>query len=491
MNAETLCEHSETNNIQTDPRPSGNSRWSRPNGYRDVLTISMPLVLSMMSNTVMAFTDRLFLGWYSITAISAAMPAFMAVFVFQSFFMGVGEYLNVFVAQYTGSGQSRKVGAIIWQGIYFALAAWVMMACLYFAAPFIFSLAGHPAAVREQEMIYFRILSMGSGFVLLAVSLSGFYSGRGLTRVLMFVHMTGALVNIPLDYVLINGLRMGDTVLVPEMGIAGAAYATVFGGMLIAVILSILVFRKKNEQCFALRSDWRLRPRLFGRFFKFGLPSGLQFCLDILAVACFAFMVGRLGEYELAATNIVFSLHTVIFLPMVGMHVGVSVLTGQAIGRERPQEARLVARSALELTLLYVVVIGIFFMIFPDHLVLLFKTKDWTVDQFAPILSMGIVLLRFLVFFTLFDALTMIYAGVLKGAGDIFYVMRVIGVCAICVLALPSWIGVSFLGFGVYAAWTVLTVYACSLGLWFYWRFRQGGWMDKSVIREAPEQTAG
>ena len=125
------------------------------------------------------------------------------------------------------------------------------MSGLYVAAPSIFSLAGHPPAVRELEIIYFRILTLGSGFVLLAVSLSGFYSGRGLTRVLMFVHLAGALINIPRDYVLINGVRYGDKVLVPEMGIAGAAIATVFGGMFIAGILCVLVFRKKNEQCFA------------------------------------------------------------------------------------------------------------------------------------------------------------------------------------------------------------------------------------------------
>ncbi len=491
MNADPLCEYSDTKSTEARRPEPGNTRWNRPNGYQDVLSISMPLVLSMMSNTVMAFTDRLFLGWYSISALSAATPAFLAVFVFQSFFMGVGEYLNVFVAQYTGAGQSRKVGAIIWQGIYFALAAWVVMAGLYFAAPSIFSLAGHPSAVRELEIIYFRIMSLGSGFVLLAVSLSCFYSGRGLTRVLMFVHMIGALINIPLDYVLINGVRFGGRVVIPELGIAGAALATVFGSMLIAVILGVLVFRKKNEECFVVRSAWRLRPGLFARFFKYGLPSGLQFCLDILAVACFSFMVGRLGEYELAATNIVFSLHSLIFLPMVGMHIGVSVLTGQAIGRERPVEARQVARSALDLTLVYVVVIGVFFLIFPETLVRLFKTSTVTGKDFAPILSMGVVLLRFLVFFTLFDALTMIFGGVLKGAGDIYYVMRVIGVCAIFVLALPTWIGVTYLGFGIYAAWTVLTLYACSLGIWFYARFRQDGWMSKSIIREAPGQSAG
>ncbi|MBW1712865.1 MAG: MATE family efflux transporter, partial [Deltaproteobacteria bacterium] len=69
----------------------------------------------MGSTTVMHFTDRVFLGNYSVDAIAAAMPAGAASFLFVSFFMGVATYVNVFIAQYVGSGAQERVGASLWQ----------------------------------------------------------------------------------------------------------------------------------------------------------------------------------------------------------------------------------------------------------------------------------------------------------------------------------------------------------------------------------------
>ena len=74
-------------------------RWSKRNGYRQVLAISLPLVASMGSITLMQFTDRVFLANYSVDAIAAAMPAGIASFTFIAFFMGVATYTNAFVAQ--------------------------------------------------------------------------------------------------------------------------------------------------------------------------------------------------------------------------------------------------------------------------------------------------------------------------------------------------------------------------------------------------------
>ena len=77
-------------------------RWAKKNGYKHVLAISLPLVASMGSLTLMQFTDRMFLANYSADAISAALPAGIASFTAVAFFMGVANYVNAFIAQYTG-----------------------------------------------------------------------------------------------------------------------------------------------------------------------------------------------------------------------------------------------------------------------------------------------------------------------------------------------------------------------------------------------------
>ena len=88
-------------------------RWDAEGGYRESLVIGMPLVISMLSSTVMTFTDRIFLGKYSVEALGASLPASIAAFLFLSFFLGVVEYIGVFIAQYTGSTRHDRVGSEI------------------------------------------------------------------------------------------------------------------------------------------------------------------------------------------------------------------------------------------------------------------------------------------------------------------------------------------------------------------------------------------
>ena len=101
--------------------------WRRPCGGRDVLALALPLIISTMSFTVMTFIDRMFLTWYSIDAVAAAMPAAMLQFTLISFPLGVATYVNTFVAQYQGSGRPRQIGPIVWQGIWIGLAAAVLL----------------------------------------------------------------------------------------------------------------------------------------------------------------------------------------------------------------------------------------------------------------------------------------------------------------------------------------------------------------------------
>ena len=81
----------------------------------------------MGSITLMQFTDRKFLANYSVDAIAAALPAVITSFTSIAFFMGVANYANAFVAQYTGANTLDRLGASLWQGIYFALGAAFML----------------------------------------------------------------------------------------------------------------------------------------------------------------------------------------------------------------------------------------------------------------------------------------------------------------------------------------------------------------------------
>jgi MATE family multidrug resistance protein len=463
------------------------TRWGRENGYRDVLRVGLPLVVSMGSATIMQFTDRMFLSRYSVQAIAAALPAGLASFLFVAFFLGVVTYVNVFVAQYTGAARPHRVGAALWQGIWFCGLSAVLLALLWFAAPALFGWAGHSPAVRAQEVLYFRILTLGAGVGLLAACLSCFYSGRGLTRTVMLVNLAGAALNVPLDWALINGLRLGGRTLLPEWGIAGAGVATVVSAAFMAVTFCALIFRRDNQERFRVRTAWRFDAGLFLRLLRFGLPSGVQFFLDIFAITFFVFLVGRLGTVELAVSNIALAIDTLAFLPLIGLFIAIETMVGQAVGAGRPDLARQATTSALHVALAWMVLVALAFVLLPEVLLAWFKPGDMGPDAFAAIKGTGVVLLRFVALYSLVDAVAIVHFGAVRGAGDTLWPMGYMAAVSLGVMVLPVYAAVEWLGWGLYGAWVLLFCYICALGLGAWLRYRGGKWEYMLAIELEPE----
>ena len=456
-------------------------RWSKPNGYRDVLAISLPLVASMGSITVMQFTDRMFLANYSINAIAAALPAGIAAFTSIAFFMGVATYTNAFVAQYTGARALDRVGAALWQGIYFSILSAAFLASLFFISNPLFDLIGHSPPIRSLEVTYFNILILGSGLPVLGSALACFYTGRGLTWTVMMVHMAGAAVNIPLDYCLINGVGP-----FPELGIIGAAIATVTASATIVGILGLLIFSPANRAKFGTWKNRGWDRELFGRLMRYGVPSGIQFFLEIFGLTFFIQMLGRLGDLELAASNIVLSIETLSFLPMVGFHIGNATLVGQAVGKGQPEDGVYATTSALHITLAYMIMVAVVFVFMPEPLLRLFENSDHAPAQQAEIMGLGVVLMRFVAVFCFFDALNLVFSGAIKGAGDTRFIMWTIAALSLGVMIGPVYLAVEVVGAGLYTAWTLATIYICALGIAFMLRYRQGRWKKMRVIEDQP-----
>lgn len=452
--------------------------WSAPFGYKEVLRISLPLAASMASTTIMQFTDRIFLGRYSVEAIAAALPAGVLSFLFISFFMGVTSYVTVFIAQYTGSGQHGKVGSSLWQAIYFSFIAGLVMTSFSFAADPMFRFAGHPPEIQILEKQYFRILMLGGWLPVMDTALSGFYSGRGFTRTVMVVNFIGALVNIPLDYLLINGHGF-----VPELGIRGAAIATVTASAVIVGLYVKLIFCTENEKRYHTRSAWRPDKDLFYRFVRYGLTNGVQFFVDISGITFFVYMLGRLGKDVLAASNIVLSIDGLSFLPAYGIAVGVSSLVGQALGQDRPDLARRATICAFHITSLWMLSMGALYVSFPDTLIGLFRPQDITDVEFAAVLEHGKVFMIFMACYVFMDGLTLTFAGALKGAGDVLFVLKAVTGISIITFVIPCYAGVEFFNFDSTQLWAAFTFYIFVLGLVFIWRFRKGKWEKMRVIK--------
>ena len=456
-------------------------RWSAHGGYREALKIGLPLVVSMISSTVMTFTDRIFLGGYSLEALSASVPASIAAFLFMCFFMGVVEYIGVFVAQYTGAAQPHKVGQAIWQGVWFCVPSGLVMAGLWFLAEPLFVLANHPPEIMREEVIYFRILSLGGLPFLTGLSLSCFFSGRGLTKPIMVITMIGTIINVPLDYCLIYGIGP-----FPELGIAGAGIATVIGYTLPTLMYARLVFTAENERMYRVCSAWQLDRDLFSRFMRFGLPGGVEFFLDIFAISFFVFMIGRFGEVELASTSAVFSIYNLAFMPIIGLNIAASIMVGQAMGDRNVVQASYATQSVFHLAMAYMAVMAVLFVIFPEFLLNLFRTRGEGAGDFGAVVEMGVVLMRYAAAFTLLDAVVIVYVGGLKGAGDTRFTMVIIGVASMVCMIIPILVLNKFGIRNIHGPWICLLAYVAFLAAAFIIRFNKGPWQKIEVIDHKP-----
>ena len=454
-------------------------RWAAPGGYREFLALAIPLILSTGAWSIQHFVDRMFLSWHSPEAIAASVPAGIMNFTFLSLFLGTASYVNTFVAQYHGAGRRDRIGASVWQGIYFSLIAAAAMALLSLAGPLIFNLAGHEARVKALEEEYFQILCFGAFFPVASSALSGFFSGRGKVWTVMWVNFLATGVNIFFDYGLIFG-HFG----LPALGIRGAALATVLSGVVSAAIFFFLFQKPVCRKEFA---TWRARHfdrPLFHRLLYFGFPNGVQFFLDMLGFALFILLVGRFGTIALAATNIAFNINTLAFMPMIGSGIAVSILVGQRLGENRPDLAERSVWSAAHITFLYMSTVALAYVTVPDLFLRPFGHGGNT-EVFAQIRAYGVVLLRFVAFYSLFDAMNIVFANAIKGAGDTRFVMKVAVLLSWLVMVIPTYLASVVFHWTLFVAWGFATAYIVLLGFIFLFRFLSGKWKSMRVIEEA------
>ncbi|MDW7681342.1 MAG: MATE family efflux transporter [bacterium] len=454
------------------------NRWYREGGYREVLKLALPLILSTGSTSLQHFVDRMFLTWYSPEAIAASVPCGILSFTLMCLFIGTAAYVNPFVAQYYGAKQNHQIGPAVWQGIYFAIFTGFSFFVFIPAAQPIFNLIDHEPAVKQLEIQYFRILCLGAPSVFIYSAVAGFFSGRGETWTILWVNFTGTVINLVGDYLLIFG-SFG----LPELGIRGAGIATVISHYFTATLIFLLMLRPQFRQKYGTWRNRRFDREKFKRLMRFGLPNGVHFMLDLLGFTLFILLVGRFGAITLAATNITFNINSIAFMPMVGLGIAVEIIVGQRLGENRPKLARYGTYSALHITILYMGSIALTYVIFPTLYLLPFAAKADPV-QFREVTSITIQLLKFVAFYSLFDTLNIIFSNALRGAGDTRFVMFTSVALSWIVMIIPTYFATVVYRWGLITTWIFLTGYIVILGIIFYIRFLGGKWESMRVIEE-------
>ncbi|MCE9613608.1 MAG: MATE family efflux transporter [Lentisphaerae bacterium] len=445
-------------------------------GVWGLLRLAMPLILASSGHAIRMLSDRIMLAHYSQDAIAAAMPAGLTCFTLMAFFIGTAGYVNTFVAQYTGAERPARVGLAVWQGLYLSLLGGILIALAGWAGPAIFAWMGHAASVQVEQVAYFKVLCWGSAPALMLSTLLTFWSGRGHTRTVMAIELTGAAANVVLNWFLIFG--HGGC---PRLGVVGAALATVISSLISLLIAAVLFLRPRERERFGTRPARTFDAELMRRLLRFGLPNGVQFMLDLAAFNLFIALLGRVGVVELEAANMAFSLNAVTFIPLFGLGVSVSILVGQGVGAGHLDQARRAVRSAVILALVYSAAMGALFLL----------ATDWTLAPFArpndpaqgAVMATAARAMRFIAAYLVFDALYIIYSHAIKGAGDTRFAMIMGLALSWGTLVLPCFVAVH-LGCSVWTLWRLLVVHVMLAGVVFGLRYRAGHWSRMRVVED-------
>ncbi|HEX3656707.1 MAG TPA: MATE family efflux transporter [Pirellulales bacterium] len=444
---------------------------------REVLVLSLPLVISTMSWTLMHFIDRIFLLSYSTESVAAALPSGNLSFAVICLPLGITSYVNTFVSQYHGAGRPEKIGVSVWQGVGIGLLTLPFVLATIPLAPWFFSACDHPVNVARQEAIFYQVNCWGDAAIIISASLSSFFTGRGRVRTVMIVDSLAALTNMVLDYAWIFG-HWGF----PESGIAGAAWATVVALWLKTFLYLILFLRPRYRERYGTASGCRFDPEIAWRLLRYGLPSGMQLLLEVAGYAVFLLFIGKLGEMDMAATSLAFNVNNLAFMPVLGLGLATSTLVGHRMGEERPDLAARVTRSAFVIGAGYMLLISAFYVLTPD---LILKAHWSIVEQhdFHQLRDLTVVLLRFVAAYCLFDAMNVIFSAAIKGAGDTRFVMITTTITS-AIPVLLTWLGLYHFGLGIYWAWIVMTGWVTVLGFIYMARFMQGKWRSMRVIED-------
>ena len=455
----------------------------RAGGVRELLVVALPMVVSHACDTVMTFTDRVFLSRLGSDEMNAAMSGGLTSFMVMTFFIGLIGYTTALVAQYLGAGRKDRCAVATTQAMIVCLAAYPLILAsrpLVFLA---FDLSGVSAGQLEYQKEYFGILVYASIVGLTRTCLSGFFSGIGRTRMVMVAACVSMVANVGLNYVLIFG-KLG----LPALGIRGAAYGTIIGGLLGLFVLAAAYLWPTNCREFQIARSWRFDREAMGNLLRFGYPAGIEMFLNVLAFTAMIFTFQSHSPVTATAATIVFAWDMVSFVPLIGMQIGVMSLVGRYMGARSPDTAHRSAMSGLKIGWIYSAVIFLLFICFPNSLVAAFQpgTHDPVFEQAFPI---AVFMVRTASLYVLIEAIVAVFVGALRGTGDTFWTMC-ISVSLHWLLVPILYVMLHRLGMSAQSAWVALVLTFFAFSHLFYLRYRSGKWREIRVVPSTEELIA-
>lgn len=373
-----------------------------------LLSMAWPPTISMSINAFYNIIDSIFVAMLSegsLTAVSLVMPIQI---LMVSIGVGSGVGVNSLIARRLGEGREEEANIAASIGLRLGLVNYILFAIIgiFLAPAFIGSFTDDPH-IFQSGVTYLRIVTIGSVFFMVQLGIEKIIQSTGQMVSSMLITLTGALVNLILDPILIFGL-LGA----PKMGIAGAALATVIGQICATILGIYLCLRHVHGLHIRLRGfkmDWRIIKDIY----SVGLPSMIMQSISSIMVFGYNAILAS-SPTAVAVLGIYFKLQSIIFMPLFGVNQAAMPIMGYNFGARKKDRLMETYKKALTGAVVMMAIGFAVFQIFPRQLLFLFSASE-------NMLSMGIPALRIISFCFIPAAFGIMNSTIFQATGNGFY----------------------------------------------------------------------
>jgi len=404
-------------------------------------------MLSQLGHVMMGVADNIMVGHIGAKQLAAAGLANVAFNVLMLFGIGVSYAITPLVAQADGQGDISRSADILRHGLVVNVTnALVLCAIVYFGKNILFVI-DQPPEVVELSIPYLAIITFSLIPIMIFQSFRQFSEGLSNTWTPMVIVLGTNVVNIFLNYILING-RLG----MPALGLNGAGWATLISRVLMAGSIAGVVYFSRSfvpyRAAFRIASYSR---QLFSNLLKLGLPAGAQFIFEVLAFDFSLVMIGWLGTQALAAHQIAINLATVSYMTTSGLAAAATIRVSNELGKNDFHGVRRVAMVLISMALTLMTVWAVIFITGNRLLPLLYVN-----DPEVMMIASSLIIIAGL--FQLADGMQVVCIGALRGLQDV-KVPSVLIFVSYWIVGLPLgyWLGFP-MGLGPQGIWLGLLI---------------------------------
>lgn len=424
------------------------------------------VALAGMIDTMMVST----LGTYAVAAVGlTTQPKFIALALFLSSNIAV----NALAARRFGQKNRENANKILYTAIVFVIiSAAIISTITFIGADQIIRWCGSNADTHEAGVTYFRVIQAGMIFNVLSLVINAAQRGCGNTQIAMTTNVTSSIINIVFNYLLIGG-NFGF----PRLGMFGAALATVLGTV-VACIMSIISISKSD--CF-LSIPYIIKHKIKPGFDAFRSIISLSFNLLLENIAMrigfltTSIIAAKLGTDAFAAHQVGMNLLSLAFSLGDGMQVAAVALIGRSLGEKNTEKAKHYGNICQKIGFIISVVLAVIMFFFGREIFSLFFNK-------ADILDMGVLISRYIMIIVLFQVSQIIFAGCLRGAGDIKYCLWASLISVTIIRTFVTWsLAGGILNLGLSGIWLGVLSDQLSRFIFLSIRFREGKWTEIAI----------